>query len=232
MRGCDPRASTNRVLFAFLLSFCACRSQARSSSASVSDTAAAPKPAEPDRSPVFQSGDAFALRDSGKWECGGNGGTFAALYRGSAFVDSIEVETGFQVTPQGVIFSPVLTEDQNTPERAICPADPVLWDGRTRRPLNQVLPFFDAHFPVRTLVDSALFYWGFVRYRAYAVRYDFATRRTDTTFLVEDASLFATDNQFQFLPPVLSDSTLIYETSIGSKFVLDGHLRLRPSPSK
>ena len=219
-----------RVLFAFLLSFCACRSQARSSSASVSDSVAAPRPAESEQSPVFQAGDGFVVRDSGRWECGGNGGTFGALYRGSAFVDSIEVETGFQVTPRGVIFSPVHPEGQNAPERAICPEDPVLWDGRARRPLDQVLPFFDPHFPVRTLVDSALFYWGFVSYRAYAVRYDFATRRADTTFLVEDTSLFETDNQFQFLPPVLSDSTLIYETSMGSKFLLDRHLTLRPSP--
>jgi hypothetical protein len=164
--------------------------------------------------------DSYALRDSAQWECGGNGGRFGLLYRGRAFVDSIDIATGFQLIPQGLILTPVRSEDDGQGGRIVCPQDPVLLDGITRRPLGEFLLYFDPHFPTRALLDSAVLYWGFIGTRAYAARFRLTSHTTDTTFLVEDSSLFETDNSFQFLPPLRVDSTYLYETATGLKFSL------------
>ena len=163
----------------------------------------------------------YAVRDSAQWQCGGNGGWLAVLYHGDAYVDSIDLSTGFQTVPGGVIFAPVRSE-----EGTVCPAGPVLLQGQTRRTLEGLLPLFDPFFPARTVLDSSIFYWGFVGHRAYATRYNLTTHRADTAFLVEDSTLFQTDNRYQFLPPTRRDSTFTYETWTGRKFIVGRGMRL------
>lgn len=175
--------------------------------------------------PGLFTGTWHVIPDTAEWDCGGNGGRFGTLYHDSTFVDSIDLSSGFSVTSRGVLFAPVRA-DTDGGEVAICPLDPVVWDGRTRRPLKQMLPYYDVGFPGWLLSDSALLYWGFVHYRAYAVRFDLRTARTDTTFLVEDTALFATDNRFQFAPPDSVDTTYVFDVFQKTRFVLDRRLRL------
>ena len=175
--------------------------------------------------PELFTGSWRVIDDTAEWDCGGNGGGFGRLYHDSTFVDSIDLLGGFTVTPKGVLFAPVRADTEGG-ELAICPQDPVVWDGRSRRPLKQMLPYYDVGFPGWLLSDSALLYWGFVHYRAYAVRYDLRNARTDTTFLVEDTALFATDNRFQFVPPAAVDSTYVFDVFQKLRFTLDRRLRL------
>src|SRR5580765_4920095 len=98
----------------------------------------------------------YALQDSGSWDCGGNGGRFASLYHGTQFVDSIDIATGFQVIPDGLIITPVRSENDGAVGIVVCPQDPIVVHDDTRRPLQELLRYFDPHFPVRTLVDSSL----------------------------------------------------------------------------
>ena len=170
----------------------------------------------------------YTLQDSGSWDCGGNGGRFASLYRGTQYVDSIDIATGFQVIPDGLIITPVRSKNDGPLGIVVCPEEPILWHDEARRPLREFLRYFDPHFPVRTLVDSSLLYWGFVGTRAYATRFSLVSRAIDTTFLVEDSSLFETDNSFQFLPPLRVDSAYIYETATGLKFTLGRGFRVVP----
>lgn len=171
------------------------------------------------------TGTWHVVRDTAEWDCGGNGGRFGKLYHDSVFVDSIDLSSGYTVTPKGILFAPVRADSAGG-ELAICPEDPIMWNGRSRRPLKQILPYYDAGFPGWLFSDSALLYWGFVHYRAYAVRYDFRTSKADTTFLVEDTALFATDNRFQFAPPDSVDSTYVFDVFQKTRFTLDRHLRL------
>ena len=171
------------------------------------------------------TGTWHVVRDTAEWDCGGNGGRFGRLYHDSTFVDSIDLSSGYTVTPKGILFAPVHADSAGG-DLSICPDDPIMWNGRSRRPLKQILPYYDAGFPGWLFADSALLYWGFVHYRAYAVRYDLRTARTDTTFLVEDTALFATDNRFQFAPPDSIDSTYVFDVFQKTRFTLDRRLRL------
>jgi len=171
------------------------------------------------------------VADTPDWDCGGNGGRFGRLYHDSTLVDSIDLSTGYQLTPLGILYTPV-HRDSGDVEKAICPLDPILSDGHTRRPLAKVLPYYDAGFPGWLFADSSILYWGFVHYRGYAVRYDLKTAKADTTFLVEDSSLFATDNRFQFVPPDTLDSTYVFDVFQRRRFTLDRHLRLLRSSAQ
>lgn len=168
---------------------------------------------------------AYTVRDSTAWECGGTGGVFGVLYRGRAYVDSIDLGTGFQVLPTGVAFTPVRADTGDSAGGAICPAAPVLLRHGERRPLEGILPYFKPFFPARAVSGTSLFYWAFRGGRVYAARYDVSTGQADTVFLLADPSLLQTDNPYQFLAPIIHDSTVTYRTWDGRRFVVNRRMR-------
>lgn len=141
-------------------------------------------------------------------------------------IDSIELSFGVVHVPGGVILEPVRRYPDDLNEVLVCPEKPVLVRGDTVQLLEDVLPFFNGNLPALTAVDSSILYWAIVDTRIFAARYRFQTRQTDTTFLIENADLLATDNMWQLLPPRMDHSTWVFETWPGQRFKLDTALRL------
>jgi hypothetical protein len=169
---------------------------------------------------------AVVVGDSAKWECGGNGGWFGILRTAIGNIDSIELGFGAVVVPGGVIVEPVRGGRDDANEILVCPTEPVLVRGATVQPLAGLLPFFKRTLPAMAAIDSSILYWAIVEDRVYAARHSFQTGKTDTTFLVQDADLLATDNMYQLLPPRSVGATRIFETWPGQRFKLDSGMRL------
>jgi hypothetical protein len=156
--------------------------------------------------------DRLTIRDSMEWECGGNGGRVGTLYADGVFVDSVDLYLRVHSLPGGILFAPVRSSELPDLGIETCPEGPVLFDGLNRRPLKEFLPFFSEHFSSPTVIDSMIWYWGFIGDRLYAVKYEVRTDRADTVFLAEDQLLQATDNRYQFQSPERTNSHVRYAT--------------------
>lgn len=170
-----------------LVAILACRSRDRPTDTAVATPGtAASTPGAP------APGGAYTIRDTTPYDDGlGIAGTLGVLYRGVAYVDTIDAGAGVLYVPGGIVYEPVRCHETG-PGTPMCGVrGPLLFDGTHRRSLAGFVPLF-RDYAAPGVIDSVLYYWSYrfggqtqvgIPADFIAARYDFRTARLDTAFL-------------------------------------------------
>lgn len=175
----------------------------------------------------------YVLRDTTAWSNLLYGGSMALLVQGGVVLDTVDLLMGIQTVPGGIVYQPVRKapndHEECRPEGACFDLRPwVLRNGTRTRQLADFVPALHAFFSSPSVIDSVLFYWGITpadsgRFRISAMRYDFATRRADSTYLFSEG--LETDNPGHLEAPHREGNAIVFGT-MGRRFVLSRELRL------
>ena len=160
---------------------------------------------------------AYVLADTMPYENLVWSGRMAVLKRDGVVIDTVDADFGVYVVGRdSILFLPVRSDSSpEGPVRTI--AEPVLYDGRTRTPLRDIVPHFSSQFSSPAVVDGALLYWGLHHTDGIdsvkAVRYEFGRRRLNVLPLTD--SITGTDNRFHYTPPHLEGKEIVFESPEG-----------------
>jgi len=165
-------------------------------------------------------GPAYVLRDTTEWATMLYGGAMAVLYRDGVVLDTVDLLLGVQAVPGGIVYQPVrkapYDHEECRPDGRCFDLHPwVLRAGRQTRDLTAMVPAMHPFFSSPNVIDSVLYYWGITAansgpFRISAMKYDFRTRRADSTYLFSDG--LETDNPGYFVPPALERDLVVYAT--------------------
>ena len=154
----------------------------------------------------------FSLRDTTDYETFAGGGRYALLYHDGTLTDTVDLAFGVPVLDSGnILFLPVSASFGEPPtEDWYTIGHHVLYDGRERTQLGELVPHFEPGFSSPVVIDNRLYYWGIRESDGmlYAIRYEFSGGDIDSTSLEEQ--VLGTDFRWNLLPPERDDDRLIY----------------------
>ncbi|QQL51034.1 hypothetical protein [Mucilaginibacter ginkgonis] len=166
--------------------------------------------------------EGYLVIDTGEFENGPMGGTYAIVRNRQNIVDTISLGYGIERVAPGIFFYELLTMSKYDFEASdkrknflfLNLSDYVITDKNIKKRLKDIAPNFDNYFSSPSVINGNIYYWQHTKSdsigkeKIFASKLDLATRQTKSIYLYDDD--MGTDDSGYFLDPYLKNDTIYY----------------------